>query len=204
MDERATTQRLTGANEVHLVTTGGRPVTVRPARPDDLEVVRRLIETMPADHRLLRFFQAIPTVHDALVRPLVDVDQRDHLAWLAFDGAVCVAEARLVRDADRPDHAEVAFAVLPDWQRQGVARTLVEVLGVVARTEQLAAMTALVAAHNHRSASFLRSLGMRFRWEGGDLEGEGPLPAWTGSPAQAARLLAVHHRVTASPLAQAA
>jgi GNAT superfamily N-acetyltransferase len=204
MDERATTRPVDPRSTEPLVTAHGRLLVVRPARPDDVDVVRGLIEHMPDEHRQLRFLQPVPVVHDALVRPLVAVDQQDHLAWLAFDGAACIAEARLVRDPHRPDRAEVAFAVLPAEQRQGVARALVEVLGVVGRHAGLRSMTALVAAQNHRSASFLRSLDMRFRWTDGELEGEGPLPAWSGSAAHAARLVQLHRRVAATALAAAA
>jgi RimJ/RimL family protein N-acetyltransferase len=204
MDERTNPGGLAPARGISLVTSRGARITVRPVRPDDLDGLRQLFAGMSIEHRLLRFFQAIPTVHPALLRPLVDVDHHDHLAWLAFDGTTCIGEARLVRDPRRPDHAEVAFAVAPAWHRRGVARTLVETLGLVGRAERLTTMTATVAGHNHRSASFLRSLGMRFRWEGGDLEGEGPLPDWTGSPSHATALLERHRQAATPALAPAA
>lgn len=67
--------------------------------------------------------------------------------------------ARFVRDADEPEAAEVAFAVVDDWQGRGVGRALVSELVALARDEGIERFRASVASGNEPALALLRGAG---------------------------------------------
>ena len=56
--------------------------------------------------------------------------------------------ARYVRDPERRDSAEIAVAVLEQWQGQGVGKALVRRLADRARDEGIAQFTGLMLSDN--------------------------------------------------------
>ena len=124
----------------------GRAAALRPSSVQDLEAITDLYEALGPESRRLRFLQAMPEVPIRTMRSLVEIDQRDHLAWVAFDGTRCVGEARVVRLRRDRRAGEVAFAVHPDWRRIGLARRLVRTVGSAARSLGVHTMTASVSS----------------------------------------------------------
>ena len=159
-----------GAAPVVLV--DGSPLVLRAAtaaRQDDLE---DLFLGMSAASRWFRFLTGTSRLPAGVLAHLADVDQRDHVAWLVYDGDVCVAEARYVRlSADRAT-AEVALAITDRWQGRGLGRVLVQHLARQAVADGVVRFTCTVDVENHRALWLLRSLGMRGRSAGGVHEGE--------------------------------
>jgi GNAT superfamily N-acetyltransferase len=142
----------------------------------------------------------MPEIRERLVRQLVDVDQVGHVAWAARLDDRIVGEARYVRLRDDPTAAEVALAVAEDVRRVGLGRLLVESLAVLARADGITRFTSTVSDENHASTELLRQLGSAFHFDGGALEGRGPVPPWTGPPS-VARALVEQHRSIAARLA---
>jgi GNAT superfamily N-acetyltransferase len=176
--------------------TDGRVVTLVPLGCDDHGDMGRFLEALAPSSRRLRFLQAMPTVSPRVIREMVEVDQRRHVAWAARMDDRLVGEARYVRLRAEPSAAEVALAVAEDVRRIGLGRLLLEALGVIARAEGLDTLTSSVSDENRASTGLLRSLGSRFHFEGGVLEGRGPVPEWTGSPAAARHIVDRHHAST--------
>ena len=183
---------------------GGGEVHLRPFGPADEPAVHAFVEALSPRSRHLRFFSPIPVVRPHLVRGLVQVDQARHLAWGAFFGDRCVAEARAVLLGDEASVAEIAFAVADDLHRRGLARRLIEVLGLVTAARGVTELEASVMAENRPSRKLLTGIGMRFRFADGASIGRGPVPPWTGSPDEAQRILALQCGAEAALLDRAA
>ena len=67
--------------------------------------------------------------------------------------------ARYVRDKHNPSVAELAVAVVDDWQGQGIGSRLTAALADRARAEGIRSFSALVLADNQRALNVLDELG---------------------------------------------
>jgi GNAT superfamily N-acetyltransferase len=175
-----------GLHPVDTRVGDGRRLGLRPSHPGDEQALTQFYEGLsPADRRL-RFLQAMPAVPRRMMQWLVDVDQADHLAWLAFDQAhgepIVVAEVRCVRLRDEPTVGEVAFAVAESWRKVGLGRLLLETIGAAATSSGIDTITSSVSTDNRGSTALLSNLGTKFRVDSGVLEGRGPVPRWTTAP----------------------
>ena len=95
-----------------------------------------------------------------LVRYLTDVDHHDHEALVAeIGGGELVGVARYVRLEREPDTAEVAVAVVDDWQGRGVASEILSRLAARARDEGIARFRATCLADNRAVLDVLQELG---------------------------------------------
>jgi hypothetical protein len=93
-----------------------RGITIRPLRKGEREVVRSVFDRLGPRSRLLRFGGAKTALSAADLDALTLVDA-DHHVLVALVGTTPIGIARLVRDgAD----AEIAFAVVDEWQQRGV------------------------------------------------------------------------------------
>ena len=150
--------------EVLTLADGGQ-ILVRPLLPSDRdELARRYLELSP-EARRLRFFNAPEHLSERLLDYLMDVDQRDRSAVVAFaiddDGAPGVGIARYVRDRDDPTCAEAAVTVLDAYQQRGIATALLRRLSAEARDNGIGTFTASVMWDNRALLDGLRALGAR-------------------------------------------
>lgn len=119
----------------------GRTVGLRPVRPDDAWRIQAHHEGLSDQSRYQRFLGAKPHLSEADARYLADVDGCDHFALVATQpahagahaDAAIVAVARFVRDPGDPRVAEFAIVVSDAYQRQGLARALMERLAAAAQ-----------------------------------------------------------------------
>ncbi len=138
----------------------GSSVAVRPIGPDDADALRAGFEALSAESRYRRFLSGTPTLSDAYVRYLTDVDHHDHEALVALtsDGG-SVGVARFVRSRADPEAAEVAVTVLDEWQGRGAGTALLARLADRARAEGIVRFTALMLATNRDMLELLENLG---------------------------------------------
>ena len=138
----------------------GSRVTVRPIGSQDGDALRTGFEALSAESRYRRFLSGTPTLSDAYVRYLTDVDHHDHeaLVALAPDG-VGVGVARFVRSRVDPESAEVAVTVVDEWQGRGAGTALLVRLVDRARDEGIVRFSALMLATNHEMLELLEHLG---------------------------------------------
>lgn len=163
----------------------GTTLGVHPLHAASTDLFARFVESLSPEARYRRFFQPVPRPTERFVRPLCDVDQVRHIAWLLLAGDTPVAEVRLVASDHEPGVAELAVAVDQDWRRRGVARRALSAIGVAGAAGGVHTFTATIQADNRASAEMVRSLGLALRFDDGVLSGRGPVPAWTGTPAEA-------------------
>ena len=156
----------------------GIPVRLRPLRRDERELVARFFAGLSAESRRRRFLRPMPRLPEALLRRLVDVDGRRHVAMVAttVDGE-CAGIADYFALADEPGAAEVAVTVTDCYQGRSIGRLLVEALGAVAVRAGLTTLVCQVDPTNRPALRLLRSLGVEVAFRDGLVQGRQRLPS---------------------------
>jgi RimJ/RimL family protein N-acetyltransferase len=159
----------------------GSRIRIRQFHREDQELWQRGFEHMSDESRYRRFLTAMPTAPPQLVRWLTELDHHDRDAVAAFDEATGegIGLARYVRDPNRPHVAEVALAIVDEWQGRGVGTLLLGALCGRAREEGITTFTAMMLATNREMMDVLAQLGpVRIvHREAGTVEVEVPNPA---------------------------
>ena len=136
----------------------GSTVHVRPVRVEDAPAVQAFFERLSPESITLRFFCGFPDL-DRAVRWATEVDQHRYgLVATGADGRV-VAHAGWEREPDRPERAEVAFAIADAMQHHGLGTILLGQLIEAADQAGVAVLTAEVLPQNHRMIHVFRDSG---------------------------------------------
>ena len=148
-------------------------LTYRPLRAGERAPVLEVFAGLSERSRRLRFLGSKPRLLEREVDWLVDVGCCGREAVVAVDqetGAT-VGIARFVRDIDAPE-AEIAFAVVDEWQGRGIGKRLVTELRSLALEQGILRFRALTAHGNQAAASLVRGLGdlLVHRYEDGAVE----------------------------------
>ena len=141
--------------------TTAKTLLVRPICPEDKQLLREGFERLSRRSRYQRFLAPQERLSERELRYFSEVDHHDHEALLAIDPDTNrgLGVARYVRSKTDPGVAELAVAVVDDWQGQGVGSRLVGALADRARAEAITSFTALVFADNELMLKLLRDLG---------------------------------------------
>jgi GNAT superfamily N-acetyltransferase len=128
----------------------GRRVEIRALRPDDRADFLAAVDRTSAQTLYRRFFGAKRDFSEKERAFFLNVDFVNHVALVAVieEGgrAVIVAGGRYV--VERPEVAEVAFAVIDEYQGQGIGAKLLRHLATIARGAGLKEFTAEVLPDN--------------------------------------------------------
>jgi L-amino acid N-acyltransferase YncA len=145
-------------HEADVVLRDGSTVNVRPVRAEDAPAVRAFFERLSPKSIALRFFSGFPDL-DRAVRWATEVDQHRYgLVATGADGRV-VAHAGWEREPDRPERAEIAFAIADATQHNGLGTILLGQLTQTADRAGVAVLTAEVLPQNHRMLHVFRDSG---------------------------------------------
>lgn len=128
-------------------------VVIRPMRLRDAGALRAFIERLSPASRHARFQYVVKEVTPRLLRLLLEVDPRQHVALGAFDGEVLVGEARYAR-RDDPAEADFAIAVDDAWRGSGLAHLLLRDLALHARSTGVRRLEGEVLAGNEAMLAF--------------------------------------------------
>jgi GNAT superfamily N-acetyltransferase len=141
----------------------GTPVRVRPVRPEDKARIASGLEKLSSRSRYLRFLGAGAAPTEKTLRYLTEIDQVNHMAWIAVDPSVpgepALGVARCVRVAGEPDVAEVAIVVGDPFQNRGLGSLLFELLAGSAKEHGIATFRASVLRENTKIVHALQELG---------------------------------------------
>ena len=148
---------------LHESLRDGTRVLLRPIGPHDrqrlVEGLRRLSERS----RRLRFHAAVQELSDDQLRYLTEVDQVDHVAWVALDrdrpDDPGVGVARYVRVTDEPTVAEAAITVADAYQGRGAGTLLLGTLAGLARRHGIGVFRNYVLADNDAMLDLFERLG---------------------------------------------
>jgi RimJ/RimL family protein N-acetyltransferase len=151
------------ATAAHLLCLrDGERLTARAIRPDDKDALVAFFARLSPESRRRRFLAPKPRLTTRDLVSLTEVDGRTHVALVALDrdGAI-VGVARYAAWRDRPERADVAFAVADDWHGRGLGTVLGDRLVEHARRSGLTALTGSTLGENGPARSLLRRLGFR-------------------------------------------
>ncbi len=134
---------------------------IRPIEPSDKEALIEGFNHLSEESRYRRFLSPRGRLSAAEVRYFTEVDHHDHEALVAVDPRTDegIAVARYIRTRDDPTVAELAVAVIDDWQGRGVGSRLVAALTQRAREEGVTSFAASVLTDNKLMLNLLEELG---------------------------------------------
>jgi acetyl coenzyme A synthetase (ADP forming)-like protein len=186
--------------ECDSVLADGRPVHIRPVRPEDKEKILRFHAGLSEESIHLRFFSALKRLPDLLLHRFTHVDYDSRMVLLALLGDEVIAMASYDRAPDQPE-AEVAFAVADAHHGRGLATLLLEHLVEIARASGIERFSADTLPHNRAMLQVFRNAG--YRLEAASAEGivhiRFPIAP---TPEARGRLEAREHRAEAASVAR--
>lgn len=141
----------------------GTKVHVRPIVPEDEPLLHEAVSAMSERTVYFRFFSPIKRLSDALAHRLAVVDYNDRFALVATTHRPTARErivgvARYDRAAGT-DIAEVAVAVIDEFQRRGLGATLLGTLARVAAEHGIKSFSLIVLTENQQMLGLLRKMG---------------------------------------------
>jgi len=141
----------------------GSKVHLRPITPEDEPLLHEAVSAMSERTVYFRFFSPIKRMSDALAHRLAVVDYNDRFALVATthrpgskERIVGVARYDRARDTDM---AEVAVAVIDEFQRRGLGSVLLAELARVARQHGIRTFQLIVLPENREMLALLRKMG---------------------------------------------
>ncbi len=141
----------------------GTKVRLRPIVAEDEPLLHEAVAEMSERTVYFRFFSPIKRMSDALARRLAVVDYHDRFAIVATTHRPSgkehiVGVARYDRAQDT-DVAEVAVAVIDEFQRRGLGSLLLAELARVAREQGIESFQLIVLPENRQMLELLRKMG---------------------------------------------
>src|SRR3954465_8057419 len=131
---------------------------IRPITPDDKPLLVAGLRALSPESSMKRFLSPKVSFSAAELRYLTEVDQHDHIAYVAVDGSQLVAVARCVRTG--PDVADVAVVVGDPWQGRGLGRRLLNLLAARAAEEGITRFAGTMLADNRQALRLMRGYVM--------------------------------------------
>jgi len=150
----------------------GTQVLLRPVIPEDRERIENGMVALSAESRYSRFFTTAARLSDQQLRHFSEVDQHNHVAWVALDSSKPkhpgLGIARFIRTNEEPTVAEMAFVVIDAYQCRGLGTILLAVLYLVAEARGIQVLRAVVLSENTSVCNWLRNLGAMELYEWGE------------------------------------
>lgn len=146
----------------------GRVVEIRAFRPGDRAGLMVAVGRRSSDRSLRsRFFTVRRQFSDKEIDAFMNVDFVHQVALVAVaserNGLTIVGAGRYI--VDGPASAEIALAVIDDYQGLGIGRALVRHLITIARYARLEHLTAHVLAENTAMLHVFKTCGLPFALE---------------------------------------
>jgi acetyltransferase len=150
----------------HLVTKwqlpNGTDMVIRPIRPEDAEIEQAFIRKLSQQAKYFRFMQSITELSPQMLARFTQIDYDREMALIAVvyvDGQE--TEIGVARYITNPDGKSCEFAIViaDNWQRQGIAHRLMQLLIKTARSHALQIMEGDVLADNREMLNLMSKLG---------------------------------------------
>jgi len=141
----------------------GTKVHLRPIVPADEPLLHEAVAAMSERTVYFRFFSPIKRMSDALAHRLAVVDYNDRFAIVATthrpNGKERIVGVARYDRARGTDVAEVAVAVIDEFQRRGLGSALLAELARVARVHAIKTFSLIVLPENREMLDLLRRMG---------------------------------------------
>ncbi|WP_313070256.1 bifunctional acetate--CoA ligase family protein/GNAT family N-acetyltransferase [Melaminivora sp.] len=154
---------------------GGGEYLVRPIRPDDAQMVQRLVRELSSESRYFRFVSQLTELPASMLARFTLIDYDREMALVAVhrervvdDNGEVSHTQRIVgvsRYVTNPDHTTCEFALLvaDDFAGRGLGSRLMLSIMEVARDRGLSEVQGLVLASNPNMLKLMRRLGFEVR-----------------------------------------
>jgi RimJ/RimL family protein N-acetyltransferase len=147
-----------------LILRNGRRVEIRALRPEDRDGMLAAIDRTSAQSLYRRFFGAKRHFTDQEKSFFLDVDFVNHVALVAVleesGQPVIAGGGRYI--VVKPEQAEVAFAIVDQYQGQGIGAALMSHLTRIAREAGLRELIAEVLPENAAMMRVFETSGLQF------------------------------------------
>jgi ribosomal protein S18 acetylase RimI-like enzyme len=141
----------------------GTKVHIRPIAPEDEPLLHEAVAAMSERTVYFRFFSPLKRLPDAVAHRLAVVDYNDRFALVASTHKPTGKERILgVARYDRvpgTEVAEVAVAVVDEFQHRGLGGALLAILARAAREHRIKTFTLIVLPENQQMLGLLRKMG---------------------------------------------
>jgi RimJ/RimL family protein N-acetyltransferase len=164
------------SHEAVLELKDGIEIHVRPIRPEDEPLLQEAFTRMSERSVYFRFFSPLKRLPEEMAHRLARVDHDQRFALVATthkpDGAEHILGVARYDRAPDTDTAEVAVAVVDEYQRRGIGAGLLSLLCQVAREHSIRHFSLVVLPENQSMIGLLRRLGWihQARLQGGIYE----------------------------------
>lgn len=147
----------------------GRSVTFRALKPEDRSAMLSAVRRVSSQSLYRRFFGPKHAFTDEETDFFVNVDFVTHVALVAEvdEGGkeTIIGAGRYI--VAEPGTAELAFAIIDEYQGQGIGKALLRHLILIARKTGLQQLVAEVLAENVPMLTLFRKCGFTFKKGGG-------------------------------------
>jgi len=182
----------TPAKAETAILNDGTRVVIRPIRADDKDLLRDVLERLSPRSRYHRFAMVVRELSVLELAYLTEVDNANHVAWLATEMVDererAVGVARYVRSDYEPEVGEVAVTVADSYQGRGLGKLLLGRLADSARTNGVQRFLGYVCCDNTPILGLAREFGACLRFLGaGMMRVSGTVPETLDGALQASR-----------------
>ena len=157
--------------EFTLPLRDGELVDFRPVKQNDKETIQKGMLDLSSKSRYFRFFSPILKLSDAQLYNFTEIDQQNHVAWIALahnePEQRGLGIARFIRIQNQPEIAEFGVAVIDSYQHRGLGTILLAVLNRMASIKGIEILRGFVLADNTIMSSWLGRLGAVGVYENG-------------------------------------
>jgi GNAT superfamily N-acetyltransferase len=149
----------------------GSIAEIRPVRTIDRGLFEEGLARMSRQSREARFGAEVDHLTSSELDYLTDVDLVDHVAWGATIEGLPAGAGRYIRP-DGHDGAEVAIAVVDEFQRRGLGRAIFRALVASARVNGVERLYFSIQPENRTVLKILDGVDTRLNTEQGMIVGE--------------------------------
>jgi acetyltransferase len=139
----------------------GTAVTLRPLRPDDVDIESAFVRGLSPDTRHNRLLGGTIAITREYLERLTSIDYSRDMALAAtvmLEREILIGVARYVRDADGAE-AEFAIVVADTWHGRGIGKRLLERLATIARKRGVRRLYGDVLSVNRPMLGLVTKLG---------------------------------------------
>jgi acetyltransferase len=151
------------SHDQQMELSDGLKVQVRPIRPEDEPLLHEAFARMSERSVYFRFMSPLKRLPEAMAHSLARVDYEQRFALVATtrrpDGDEHIVGVARYDRAPGTDTAEVAVAVVDEYQRRGVGSGLLSLLCQVGREHGIRRFSLIVLPENQSMLALLRRLG---------------------------------------------
>jgi acetyltransferase len=149
-------------DESHMVSVDGRPIFIRPVKPEDSPLFTALFKTLSPTTIYYRFFGALKKLNPEMLARFTQIDYDREIALVALDEAsqtdTMLGVARIIGDPDGKT-GEFAILVGDAWQGKGIGSNLLEKCLSIAEKQGYESVHGIVLHENKNMLALGKKLG---------------------------------------------